>query len=152
MIERLDDMPPGTVGFRAAGEIEADDYEDVLVPELRRALERGDGLRTLYVIDDLEEIEPGALWADSKLGFDLGVRHHDAWVRSAIVTDIDWMARATRLFAWMIPARRGSSRSPRSRRRRPGSRAARGRPSRGPTGTRRRRRRGTPRASCTSSA
>jgi SpoIIAA-like len=37
------------------------------------------------------------------LGFDLGVRHHDAWVRSAIVTDLDWMARATRLFAWMIP-------------------------------------------------
>ena len=31
------------------------------------------------------------------------MRHHDAWVRSAIVTDIDWMARAARLFAWMIP-------------------------------------------------
>ena len=75
----------------------------MLVPELRRAIEAGSGLRTLYVIEDLEEIEPGALWADSKLGFDLGVRHHDAWVRSAIVTDIDWMARATRLFAWMIP-------------------------------------------------
>ena len=55
------------------------------------------------VIEDLDEIEPGALWADTKLGFDLGVRHHDAWVRSAIVTDIHWMARATRLFAWMIP-------------------------------------------------
>jgi hypothetical protein len=41
--------------------------------------------------------------ADSKLGFDLGVRHHDAWVRSAIVTDEHWMARAVRLFAWMIP-------------------------------------------------
>jgi hypothetical protein len=24
-------------------------------------------------------------------------------VRSAIVTYLDWMARATRLFAWMIP-------------------------------------------------
>jgi hypothetical protein len=46
---------------------------------------------------------PGALWADSKLGFDLGVRHHEAWVRSAIVTDISWMARATKFFAWMIP-------------------------------------------------
>jgi SpoIIAA-like len=102
VIERLDDMPAGTVGFRVAGEIEDDDYEDVLVPELHRALEAG-GLRTLYVIDDLDEIEPGALWADTKLGFDLGVRHHDAWVRSAIVTDINWMARATRLFAWMIP-------------------------------------------------
>ena len=103
MIERLSDMPAGTLGFRAAGEIEDDDYEEVLVPELRRALESGGGLRTLYVIEDLDEIEPGALWADTKLGFDIGVRHHDAWVRSAIVTDIQWMARATRLFAWMIP-------------------------------------------------
>src|SRR5688572_6422282 len=103
MIERLADMPPGTVGFRARGEIEREDYDDVLVPALQRALEAGEGLRTLYVIEDLDEIEPGALWADSKLGFDLGVRHHKAWVRSAIVTDIGWMARATRLFAWMIP-------------------------------------------------
>jgi SpoIIAA-like len=103
VIERLTDMPSGTVGFRAAGEIEREDYDEVLVPELHRALEAGGGLRTLYLIEDLEEIEPGALWADSKLGFDLGVRHHEAWIRSAIVTDIDWMARATRLFAWMIP-------------------------------------------------
>jgi SpoIIAA-like len=103
VIERLDGMPAGTVGFRAAGEIEDDDYEQVLVPEFRRALEAGGGLRTLYLIEDFDEIESGALWADSKLGFDLGVRHRDAWVRSAIVTDIHWMARATRLFAWMIP-------------------------------------------------
>ena len=41
MIERLHDMPAGTLGFRAAGEIESEDYEEVLVPELRRALEAG---------------------------------------------------------------------------------------------------------------
>jgi hypothetical protein len=103
MIKRLEDMPPGTVGFRATGEIEREDYDEVLAPELRRALEAGNGLRTLYIIEDLDEIEPGALWADAKLGFNLGIRHHEAWVRSAIVTDIEWMARATRLFAWMIP-------------------------------------------------
>ena len=102
-LERLTDMPPGPIGFRAAGEIEREDYDEVLVPELRRALEAGGGLRTLYLIEDLDEIEPGALWADTKLGFDLGVRHHEAWIRSAIVTDIHWMARATKLFAWMIP-------------------------------------------------
>ncbi len=103
MIERLADMPPGTVGFRVAGEIEREDYDQVLAPELQRALAARGGLRTLYVVDDLDEIEPGALWADAKVGFDLGVRHHQAWVRSAIVTDIDWIARATKLFAWMIP-------------------------------------------------
>ena len=103
MIERLTDMPAGTLGFRAAGDIEREDYENVLVPELRRAVESGDGLRTLYVIEDLDEIEPGALWADSKLGFDLGVRHHEAFVRSAIVSDVGWIARASKMFAWMIP-------------------------------------------------
>ena len=103
MIERLEHMPPGTFGFRASGEIEREDYDEVLVPALHEAVEKGVGLRTLYVIEDLDEIEPGALWADSKLGFDVGVRHHDAWVRSAIVTDIAWMARASKLFAWMIP-------------------------------------------------
>jgi hypothetical protein len=103
VIERLTDMPAGTLGFRAAGEIEREDYDEVLVPELRRAVESGEGLRTLYVIEDLDEIEPGALWADSKLGFDLGVRHRDAWVRSAIVTDVGWMVHATKLFAWMVP-------------------------------------------------
>jgi SpoIIAA-like len=102
VIERLKGMPPGTLGFRASGEIESEDYDDVLVPALRAALESG-GLRTLYLIEDLDEIEPGALWADSKLGVDLGIRHHSAWIRSAIVTDIDWMARAARMFAWMIP-------------------------------------------------
>jgi SpoIIAA-like len=103
MIERLSDMPPGTVGFRAAGKIERKDYDDVLTPELRRAIERGGGLRTLYVIEDLDEIEPSALWSDAKLGLNLTIGHHQEWVRSAIVTDIDWMARATKLFAWMIP-------------------------------------------------
>jgi hypothetical protein len=87
-------MPPGTIGFRAAGEIEREDYDEVLVPGLRRALEAGVGLRTLYLIEDLDEIEPGALWADTRLGFDLGLRHHEAWIRSAIVTDtIGWRAR-----------------------------------------------------------
>ena len=96
-------MPPGTIGFRVTGEIEREDYDQVLAPDLQRALGAGVGLRTLYVIEDLDEIEPGALWADAKPGFNLGVGHHEAWVRSAIVTDIEWMARATKLFAWMIP-------------------------------------------------
>ena len=102
MIDLLSDMPQGTVGFRASGDIGREDYDRVLGPALKRALEAGE-LRTLYVIEDLDEMSAGALWADTKLGVDLTVRHHDAWVRSAIVTDIEWMARAAKLFSWMIP-------------------------------------------------
>jgi hypothetical protein len=96
-------MPPGTVGFRVTDDVEREDYQKVLEPELRKALEAGGGLRTLYLIDDLDEIEPGALWEDMKTGWDVGIRHHKEWKRSAIVTDIEWMARATKMFAWMIP-------------------------------------------------
>ena len=46
----------------------------------------------MYLIEDLDEIEGDALRADAKLGFDMVVRGHRAWERSAIVTDIDWMA------------------------------------------------------------
>ena len=102
-VERLRHMPPGTVGFRVDGDVEREDYERVLMPDLCAALEREGRLRTLYLIEDLDDIEAGALWADAKLGYDLGVRHHKDWERSAIVTDIEWMARATHLFAWMIP-------------------------------------------------
>jgi hypothetical protein len=99
----MPDMPPGTLGFRVAGEVEREDYDRVLVPELRAALEAGGGLRTLYLIEGLDEIEAGALWADAKLGFDLGIRHHGEWERSAIVTDNTWMVRAMKMFAWMVP-------------------------------------------------
>ena len=103
MVELMTDMPPGTHGFRVSGDIEREDYEKVLVPELHKALAAGEGLRTLYVIDDLHKIEPAALWADMKTTFDVGIRNREEWKRSAIVTDIEWMVRATKLFIWMIP-------------------------------------------------
>src|SRR3954454_3413140 len=95
-------MPEGTLGFRASGRIEPSDYEDVLSPALHAAVDSGGGLRALYLIEDLVEIEPSALWSDAKLGAGL-IRHPRVWKRSAIVTDIGWMAHATRLFEWMIP-------------------------------------------------
>jgi hypothetical protein len=103
MVERLAGMPEGTIGFRVAGDVTREDYTGTLVPALEEVVAAGVELRSLYLIEDLDELEAGALWEDSKLGFDLGIRHHGAWKRSAIVTDIDWMARAARMFAWMIP-------------------------------------------------
>ena len=104
MIELMDGMPDGTLGFRVRGEVERSDYTDVMVPELRKAVEQGGGgLRTLYLIDRLEEMDPGALWEDTKAGFDLGIRHHSAWQRTALVTDQEWIARSARLLAWMAP-------------------------------------------------
>jgi hypothetical protein len=103
MIELMDGMPDGTLGFRVSGKVERSDYTDVMVPELTKAVEQGGGLRTLYLLDRLEEMEPGALWEDAQAGFNLGIRHLSAWQRTAMVTDQEWLVRAVQLMAWMAP-------------------------------------------------
>jgi len=122
MVERITDMPEGTIGFRVDGDVEREDYTELMRPALEEAMASGQPLRTLYVIEDLDDMEAGALWEDSKLGFDLGIRHHKQWERSAIVTDIEWMARdqAVRLDepgqGARLPARRARGREALGRR------------------------------------
>jgi hypothetical protein len=83
--------------------VQRSDYTEVMMLELQKAVEQGGGVRTLDLIDRLEEMEPGALWEDTKAGFDLGIRHHSAWQRTALVTDQGWIPRSARLLAWMAP-------------------------------------------------
>ena len=103
MIEPLDDMPPGTIGFRATGHVTRDEYRDVLLPAMRAAAEAGE-VRLLFAVGPgFEEFEPGALLEDTKTGLTLGLGHLSAWRRTAIVTDVEWIAKASHMFAWMAP-------------------------------------------------
>ena len=43
MLQRLHNMPDGTVGFRIDGDVEDEDYEEILVPALKAALEAARG-------------------------------------------------------------------------------------------------------------
>ena len=103
MVERLKDVPQGVIGFRVDGDVESEDYEKVFRPALQDAINAGVPLRTLYLIEDIDDMEADALWADMKLGYDLGLKHHKEWERSAIVTDEKWIVRSMKLFAWMVP-------------------------------------------------
>ena len=102
MIERIDAMPAGTIGFRASGKLTRPDYRDVLEPVLREAAEAG-SIRMLFELTDFDGLAPAAWWDDMKTGLGLGLGHHSAWKKSAIVTDVEWVAKAFRLFAWMTP-------------------------------------------------
>ncbi|HEX3392517.1 MAG TPA: STAS/SEC14 domain-containing protein [Solirubrobacteraceae bacterium] len=98
----MDDMPTGTIGFRASGKLTREDYRGVLEPVLREAAESGE-IRMLFELTDFDGLEPGAWFEDVKTGLGLGLGHHSAWRRSAIVTDVEWIGKAFRLFAWMTP-------------------------------------------------
>jgi hypothetical protein len=104
MIEPLPDMPAGTIGLVATGDVTREEYAAVLAPALRAAVESGTGVRLLFQVGPgFDEFEPGAIVEDLKAGWSLGVRHHDAWERFALVTDDEWIARGAQMFAWAMP-------------------------------------------------
>jgi hypothetical protein len=102
VVETIEDMPPGTIGFRAVGELTREDYREVLEPALRTALEAGE-VRMLFVVPDKFEMDTGALIEDAKTGLQLGLGHLSAWKRTAVVTDVGWVARAIKSFSFTAP-------------------------------------------------
>lgn len=103
MIETIDDMPAGTLGFRSEGHLTGDDYREVLVPPLRETIERGDKVRMMFVIEEDFGESPSGLLEDLKTGASLGAGHLSSWERTALVTDQDWVKKAVRLFGWIAP-------------------------------------------------
>jgi hypothetical protein len=54
----MTDVPEGTLGFRVAGDVKRRDYDDVLVPALRGAVESGTGLHLRDRTPDVGERGP----------------------------------------------------------------------------------------------
>ncbi len=102
--EQLTEVPVGALGFRITGHLRRADYTDVLLPPLRAAVERGDPIRVLVVIDpSFDGIEPRAVLQDLKAALNLGLAHRSAWRRVAVVSGADRVRRAVALFGWLAP-------------------------------------------------
>ncbi len=100
MLKKIYDMPAGTLGFEAVGEVEDDDVEHVLAPALRRwTAERGK-IRLLYVLGPrLEEFEGDAVSENAKFV----ARHPTAFERVAVVSDEDWLRPAIKTLSVLLP-------------------------------------------------
>lgn len=102
MLRRITDMPAGTIGFEAIGEVEDDDWEEAVEPVLRREIADGRNVRLLYLLGaQAREVERDAMSADT--GF--RVRHATSFDRVAVVSDEDWMRPAVRALSVLLPGR-----------------------------------------------
>lgn len=100
MLESIPGLPESVIGVKASAEVTADDYRNVLVPAVEAALERGEGLRLLYVIgDDVTGLSAGATWQDSKVG--LG--HYNRWEKVAVCTNREWLRHSVDIFGYLMP-------------------------------------------------
>lgn len=102
MIERLDGMSQGVIGLKASGKLTKADYTEVLEPALREGVDSGE-LRLLFVLTGFDGLEANAVAEDFKTGMRTWIRDHSAWKRFALVTDVEWVAKAMHMFTWMTP-------------------------------------------------
>ena len=102
MVEWIDDMPEGVIGFAVVEELTGDDYREQIEPALAEAAEKGD-VRLLFEIDSNFGMTAGAVMEDAKTGLKLGLGHMKAWKRTAVVTDVDWIRKAIKAFGFMAP-------------------------------------------------
>lgn len=100
MLELLPGLPDNVLGIKAVGEVEEDDYEDILEPAIADRLERHEKIRLLYVLGaEFEGYDGEAMWEDAKLGF----KTFTSYDKVAVVTDAVWVRRSVKAFGWMMP-------------------------------------------------
>lgn len=101
MIERMEGMPAGVLGFAAKGEVTGEDYEQVLIPAVESALTEHDEISLLYVLgEDFTGYRAAALWADTKVG----MGHMSSWKRIAVVTDQEVYRVGVKSLGFLISA------------------------------------------------
>lgn len=101
MITEMKDLPGGVLGFSLEGTVSAQDYYDVLIPVIEKALHGDKKLRLLMVAGpDFKGYAPGAMWDDTAFG----VRHFFDFSKIAFVTDNDVYGAMARAAGFLMPA------------------------------------------------
>jgi len=100
MIQLIEGLPEGVVGFEAIGEVKSADYEAIAAPAVKHALQRHPKIRLIHVLDDrFTGYTAGGAWQDAMLG----LAHPRSFDRIAVVTDSDSIHRLVTLAGWSIP-------------------------------------------------
>lgn len=100
MIEEIEGLPEGTLGFRIHGTVTGEDYDTILTPAIDRAVETYDRIRLLLQVGpDFRGYSLDAAWDDARLG----LRHWRGFERVAVATDTLWVRTAVRAMGFVMP-------------------------------------------------
>lgn len=100
MIEFIDGLPEKVVAVRLSGVVKEEDYDNVLAPAIEEDAQKYGKVRLLYQLDkDFEKFTSSAMFEDMKLG----VKNFNSFEKMAVVSDVDWMIDAVKVFKHIIP-------------------------------------------------
>lgn len=100
MIQLLDNLPTGTLGFSCSGQISGDEMQRLVIPQVEAALLEQERIKALVVIEPgFEGLSLEAAWDDTNLG----LRHWDGFERMAVISDLAWVRQASRALSLLLP-------------------------------------------------
>jgi hypothetical protein len=100
MVEQIRNLPDNVLGFTAKGMVTANDYDSVIIPAVEALFSRQGKVRFLYHLgQDFSGFEAAAMWDDTKLG----LKHLGGWEKMAVVSDVEWVRAAIKVFGLAIP-------------------------------------------------
>lgn len=100
MIQELTDLPENMVGFKANGKVTKEDFQNVVIPSVKRFIKKTGYLNYLFILESkYPDYTPGAWFEDAMLG----LRHLTKWNRAAIVSYSGDIVGLTDIFSHVTP-------------------------------------------------
>lgn len=100
MITTILEAPENVAAFSATGEITREDFENLVIPHVKKKVEQFNELNYLLYLDtDLDNFTAGAWFQDLLLG----MKNLTKWNRAAIVTDKEGVQNFTDAFSVLMP-------------------------------------------------
>ena len=100
MITKISDLPENVAGFKAAGEVTKEDYQNVVVPHVTALAKSLDKINFLLYLDTHVENFTAGAWLQDAL---LGIKHITKWNRAAIISDSEGVIKFTDAFSLAAP-------------------------------------------------
>ena len=102
MVTITKNLPEDIVGFKYDEHVTKEDYENVLFPLFKTALEKSKDLKVLCeVADSFKDFNLGAIKDD----MEIWLKYYTDWKKIAFVSDHEWMVHMVKAFKILIPAK-----------------------------------------------
>ena len=102
MLKKIEDIPAYVAGFTATGEVNKEDYETIITPELESIDKEHGHIHFLMILETpVKNFSIGAWLQDAWIG----LKHFKGWKKVAIVTDEKGVETFTNKFGALIPGK-----------------------------------------------
>ena len=100
MITIINDAPDNVAAFRATGDVNKEDYRDVVIPAIDALVIKQDKINFMLVLDtSIRNFSIGAFLQDVAVG----LKHFTKWHKMAIVSESGAVNKFSDLFSYIAP-------------------------------------------------